>query len=250
MPNYKMHYSGGLYVGNFGLSTHGFSQWVGTPAVSEFSGSFLNDNGIFSASDIDHMAYYTPRVGGFQLGVGYAPDANVNDGNGENSALEDTVSVGANYVATHGDVDVAVSAGYISHEGGTGNANTDLNLWQAGTQISTGGFTFGLSYAETSDDSEAQAVPGGDGWTAAIGVNYASGPYTVGISYNTSEVEETANDGRDTEGNQILLGFDYALGGGVDVDAHLLLRDIEGEDVGNGDDQDGWVFVTGMNVGF
>lgn len=254
MPNYKMHYSGGLYVGNFGLSSNGFTQWTGTPAISDFSGGWMNDNGIFGASDIDHMAYYSPRVGGIQVGIGYAPDANVNDGNGENSVREDTVSAGINYVATHGDMDVALSAGYISHEGGSSGANdnraNDLKLWQAGAQLTTGGLTFGVSYADATDDSNAQVAPGGDSWTAVVGVNYATGPYTVGISFMTSEAEETTANTNDTEGQKLLLGFDYALGGGVDVDAHLLMVDIDGEDVGNGDDQDGWVFVTGMNVGF
>jgi len=248
MPNNKMQYNGGLYVGNFGLSTHGFSQWTGTPAVTEFSGAFMNSNGIYGASDLDHIAYYTPRMSGVQVGVGWAPDNAANDGNGENSAREDTVSVGINYVADHGDVGVAVSGGYISHEGGTAVGNGDTNMWHVGTNISTGGLTFGLSYADATDDNNALGT--GDGWTLAAGVNYATGPHTVGISFTTSEVEETTTNTADTEGRHILLGYDYALGGGVDVDAHLLLRDIEGEDAGNGDDQDGWVFVTGINVGF
>ena len=248
LPNNKMHYTGGMWVGNHGLSSHGWGQWTGTPAVSEFSGAFLNDNGVFSASDPDSISYYTPRMSGVQLGVGYAPDINANDGNGDNSALEDTVSVGINYVADHGDVGVAVSGGYITHGGGTSVGTGDVDMFHGGINLSTGGLTFGLSFADSSDD--VGATPGGEGWTAMAGVTYATGPYTLGLSYATSEVEETRNDGRDTEGQEVVVMVDYALGGGVDVDAALLYRDIQGEDVGNGDDQEGWLFKTGINVGF
>ncbi len=81
-----------------------------TPAVSTY---------IDYGSKENNLTYYTPRLGGFQLGISYAPAISFT-GDGQNFPVEaerntqyyNGLSVGVNYVDTLDQFDVAIAAGY------------------------------------------------------------------------------------------------------------------------------------------
>ena len=152
LPNYKMHYSGGMWIGNMGLTSTGNTLFMGSPAgISQFHGGFMNDNGLVG-NDMDMVSYYTPRMSGLQVGVGWAPDSVQNDGNGDGATMEDILSLGANYTTDMDGTSIAVSAGYVDVASGTGNGAEDFTITNLGAQVGMGGLTIGLSYQDTDDD--------------------------------------------------------------------------------------------------
>lgn len=255
LPNYKMHYSGGMWVGNAGLSSNSYTQFSGSPGgLSYFHSGFMNDTAPVG-NDADMVSYYTPRMSGFQLGIGYQPDSNQNDG-GRTSAdnlantFEDTLSLGANYTTDMDGTSIAASLGYtVSDVQAAGNASSAVEYenFQAGLNVGFGGLTLGLSYASVTDDD--RAFTAGDVDTIFVGATYATGPHTIGLSYVTSEAEETLANTADTEGQAVMLAHDYSLGGGVSLTSSVTWLDVDDEGA-NTLDADGLVGIVMLNAGF
>mgnify|MGYP003980639047 FL=1 len=256
LPNYKMHYTGGMWVGNSGLSSNGYTQFSGSPGgISYFHSGFMNDTAPVG-NDADMVSYYTPRMSGFQLGVGWMPDSDQNDA-GHTSAgdlsdtFEDTLSIGANYTTDMDGTSIAVSAGYTSSDvqnAGNASSSVEVETHQVGVQVGMGGFTFGASYMEQIDDTNART--GGDTENILLGVTYATGPHTIGLSGIWSEAEETTAIAADTEGQAIMIAHDYSLGGGVSLSSSVTFIDIDDEVAGAANDSDGLVGMVMLNAGF
>jgi len=134
--------------------------------------------------DANRINYYTPRFAGLQIGVGYAPKINLNQGAaglaagpgqisgtcGFNDATtspncptndyswQDVFDIGANYLNKFGDVTVAAYGAFmyanfvpgLAPLGTATNLTTGANLtawkqWVAGLQFGFAGFTLGAS---------------------------------------------------------------------------------------------------------
>ncbi|MEH6497061.1 MAG: porin, partial [Pseudomonas marincola] len=110
--SYLMHYSSPSPVPAWGLSSpnanaSGFS----TPST------LTNELG-----DSDKITYFTPRMGGFQLGASYTPDGDEETGTSggvspyapiqDEGAEDEAYSIGANYQGKFGSVSLKASAGY------------------------------------------------------------------------------------------------------------------------------------------
>ncbi len=256
LPNYKMHYSGGFWVGNAGLSSNSYTQFSGSPGgMSYFHSGFMNDTAPVG-NDSDMMSYYSPRMSGFQIGVGYMPDsdqndAGITDATASANTFENTVSVGANYTTDMDGTSIAASLGFTTSDvNGTGaNTATDseVETFQAGLNVGFGGLTLGVSYMQQTDDNNVRT--GGDTENILAGVKYAAGPHTIGLSGIWSEAEETVADTDDTEGTAYQLAHDYSLGGGVSLTSSVTYLDIDDE-VGGTSDADGFVGIVMLNAGF
>ena len=194
----------------------------------------------------DHaLNYFSPRFSGFQVGVSYVPAATIN-GEGknfpvqgdENTELTDLFSVGANFVETFGNFDVAVAGGYRIASDDTGG-NDDPQQISAGLNVGFAGFTVGASVAfEDSDRST-------DGTGFDVGAVYSTGPWSVGVTYFHSEVEGAAAGGDDTL-DSFTAGVSYAVGPGITASASVLWAEWDGEAA----DADGVGGVIGMKMGF
>ncbi len=259
LPTTKMHVTGAMYTGWHGINTNTITPYVGFSTsygvTSEFHAAFMNTYGTFGHNDSDQVSYYSPRFSGLQIGVGYAPDNKQNDGQVASQAISDTVSVALNYSTEMSGVGIAASAGYITHgDAGVGAAgNDDAELYNFGLQLSTGGFTAGVSYATADgDDGPTGSITNGtvESETITAGLKYSSGPYTVGVAYVTGEAEGTTANTADDEGDRAMVSLAYSLGGGATWDAHVLWSDMEGEDTGDADDVEAVGFITGIAVSF
>lgn len=249
LPAYKMHYTGGMWVGNNGLSSTGITAFIGNPGTSWFHNGFMNDAGPITG-DNDMVSYYTPRMGGIQLGVGWAPDSAINDGsasdtNGAGHGFEDVLSIGANYQGDMDGTSVGVSVGFTDIAGGTSlTTNSGLRSYQAGLNVGMGGLTFGLSWFAMDDDAVVKA---GDADTFMVGVTYSTGAHTIGLTGSFGNAEETTADTDDTEGSAIMLAHDYALGGGASFSSAVTWIDVDDElNVSD----DGVVGMFLLNAGF
>jgi outer membrane protein OmpU len=257
LPNKQMHVTGAMYTGWMGINTNTITPFVGFSTsygvTDEFHTAFMNTYGVWGHNDTDHVAYYSPRVSGLQVGIGYAPDNKQNDGAVASQTFSDTVSVGVNFSSDMGGVGVDASAGYVVHgDNGTANVGDDDGLWNFGVQLSSGGFTGGVSYAFTDSTSNSLYSGGGiaESETITAGLKYGTGPYTVGIAYVHGEAEGTTANTGDDEGDRLSLSLAYSLGGGATWDAHAIWSDIEGEDTGDADDVEAIGFITGIGVSF
>lgn len=221
-------------------STTGFR----TPALSTY----------VDLADDDHaLTYFSPRFSGFQLGASYVPAATVN-GEGKNFPVyadketenHDLFVVGANYVESFGDVDVAVAGGYrhaIAAKSGPNNTpgQDDPEQYSAGLSLGFAGFTVGGSFAMESSDRST------DGYGADLGVSHSVGPWSVGMTGFHSEVDGVAGNGGEDELDSIEGGVSYAIGPGITGSLSVLYADWE---PASGEDADGIAGIFGLKIGF
>ncbi|MEL6476389.1 MAG: porin [Pseudomonadota bacterium] len=227
-------------------------------------GSTFIENG--RNNDAQRITYFTPRFAGFQLGVSYARDGN-QDSNSQldiqGEALANIVDIGANYVNSFGDFDVAVAGGYgIAF----GDANDNPQVWNAGINLGFAGVTIGGSFAEQNNEGND------DGRVFDAGISYETGPWGFSFTYlNGENVDDEVGDtdidangdgiadnlgqfGNDETAQMFLIGAKYKLAKGVDLNAFGAYVDFE-EDTGDsglaqGDDVDGFIIGTGIKVKF
>ena len=197
-------------------------------------------------NDSQRITYFTPRFAGLQVGVSYARDG-LQDTNvqiDEDSALANIFDVGANYVQTFGDFNIAVSGRY-----GTATApGPNPDIWSAGINLGFGGFLVGGSYAEQND----AGTENGEAWD--LGVSYTTGPWGVSFTYMHGENVDDENPFADEELDQFLLGASYTIAKGVVFNAYGAYVEFD-EEVsdgggGSGDDVEAWVIGTAIKLSF
>jgi hypothetical protein len=212
-------------------------------------------------NDAARFTYFTPRFAGFQVGASYARDS-LQDTNlqidrdnppGGNASLavSDIFDVGANYVQTFGDFDVAVSGRW-----GTARrpGAADPDIWSAGLNLGYAGFKIGGSYAEQNDADQV------NGEAYDLGASYETGPWGFSVTWFHGENKDNENfslaasSNPDEEMDQYLLGVSYTVAKGVVLNGYAAYLDFD-EDVsdggvGNGDDIEAYVIGTGIIVRF
>jgi len=205
----------------------------GTNSTLAYTSTYLTTSG-----DAEKITVFTPRFSGFQLGVSYTPEncqaANANCAglfglgsiggtfSDTNAGSESIWDVGANYVGSFDEVDVALSFGYTHGEpevestvvGAAGS--DDLEAFSVGSQLSVGGFTVGAAYRQSNDGGFGGTGISGDfdreNWS--VGVRHATGPWGYGVQYVEMDVAAGAGNGEDTV-NAIEVGGTYDVGPGV-----------------------------------
>jgi predicted porin len=217
-------------------------------------------------NDAQRFTYFTPRFSGFQLGASYARDANQDDNTqvDADTELHDIFDVGANYVNSFGDFDIALSGRYGIASGASGD--DDPEVWGVGLNLGFAGFTVGGAYAE---QDEAGTT---DGEAYELGASYTTGPW--GFSVTWMHGENVGNgDGTkdhvldedtgiidpptfvaefgDEELDQYLVGLSYALAKGVKLNAFGAYVDFDDASGGIEEtDFDGFVIGTGIKISF
>jgi len=222
-------------------------------------GSTFLENG--RNNDAHRFTYFTPRFSGFQVGVSYARDGN-QDSNGQldgNVGLRDIFDVGANYVNSFGDFDIAVSGRWGTADDHSGS---DATVWSAGLNLGFSGVTIGGSYAEQNNAGTM------DGEVYDVGISYETGPWGFSATYMRGENKNNecyvggggfdicSAFGASNEETlkQYLVGISYAMAKGVKLSAFGAYVDFEEECRDNlGDfceEVDGFVIGTGIKISF
>ncbi len=223
-------------VGGVSVGDDFFRRTLGT--------TFLENEGNNNAQ---RFTYFTPRFSGFQAGVSYARDG-LQDTNSQvdtDTTLHDIFDVGANYMRSFGDFEVAVSGGWGVADAPAG-PNPDI--WSAGLNLGYAGVTIGGSYAERN----GAGTEDGEIWD--VGVSYETGPWGFSVTFEHGESVDDEYPGFDEELDQFLLGVSHWLGKGVALNAYGAYVEFD-EDVsdgggGNGDDIDAWVIGTAVKISF
>jgi predicted porin len=168
-------------------------------------------------NDSDKLTYFTPRMGGFQFGVSYTPDADEKTASGTSSpyaVIKDegtsdaAYSLGANFNKKFGSVGVRASLGWDHTDSTT---LEDSDVYNGGLGIDVAGFTLGGSYKFTDNASH---VVNDERHDASIGLKYGMGPWSVGIQYAYVKTEDDSA-GTDGQIDAIVIGGQYDLGPGI-----------------------------------
>ncbi len=201
------------------------------------------------ASDANKVTYFTPRFGGFQLGVSYTPNVDAVGGNRQTFGLntdEDpgdynhVFGAGANFVESFNSLDIAlfVGAEWANLEEDSGD-DDDFESYQGGLNIGFAGFTVGGSVHYNNQGEEG----GDDTWFYDVGATYSTGPWTVGLTYARSRVEEDTDDKRDL----YEAGVSYALSPGVTITGAVQYME---EEFNEDNTSDGFGGVIGTKLSF
>jgi outer membrane protein OmpU len=137
--------------------------------------------------DATKATYFTPRIGGFQLGASYIPDTQDDggrDGTGFDTQWQNVVSGGANWVGAFGGIDLTLSAVGVYGKGENQQPD-DKKDYAVGGLIGAGGLSFGATYGQRTDALEAT-------W-ANFGLEYDFGNVGASVGYTYGD-DDRFND--------------------------------------------------------
>lgn len=186
----------------------------------------LNRFAITGAIDYDHadftrverVTYLTPRIGGFQAGISYAPSAAVYGRNiaGMTSDIlegyENIYDAAFRWDGAAGPFKIGIGTGYSEGFQTTG-LTADRETWNVGLHLAWREISAGVSYLTTNN-----ARLDGDGintWVAGLG--FDRGDYHLGLSF-LSKNDENEMTGTAT---RLTFGGGYSLSDGVSLRASL-----------------------------
>lgn len=216
---------------------------------SRHAGAIVGGDG--ANEDATKITYYTPRFAGFQAGVSYIPNTEAvgNTALGE-AGYENIWTGGINYSGQFDQVGVkaAVTAIRGSNQGKT-TANSDLEGWDAGANLSFAGFTIGGSYGDWQDTSVSAAVTDEEATYWDLGLGYEAGAFSASATYLNSETDSATAAVRD-EFSNLVLGVDYKLAPGLVPYAEVSFFDYDGNGAAVANDNNGTVVILGTELSF
>jgi len=249
---YAMQYQAPVGAYQIGVNTTTFAvPSVGGNAITSYPTTYISATG-----DAEKIIWYSPRIAGFQLGVSYAPTSQAMENttffpglplpDNTVGAQENVVSIGANYVQSFNDIDVAVAGGYNT---GSLQANSagifdDREQWSAGLNVGFAGFTVGASYK--SDNNGLSGSNDTTTWDA--GVTYSTGPFTVGFTYLGATSEASA--GGDDELDSFNVSGTYNIGPGVNLWGGVKYFDYQDGSNNPANENEGYIIAIGSSVSF
>ena len=194
--------------------------------------------------DAERFTYFTPRMGGFMLGVSYTPS--FSEG-GQSQVLESAgahhgISIGGHWKGNVGGAKVQAAAGYNEAQSATSTA-ADLKGYAVGVKATIGKITvaFGTSTEKNIGDGGIS--------TMNAGIKYVAGKDAFSLGYVASEDDATTAAGVD-KSTAAMISYGRALGAGVSANVNLMYADYVGETAGSSDDNDGVALQTSINVKF
>ena len=228
------------------------------PAAVSGPGGGSRDVTIGKGDDELKISYRSPRFAGFQIGGSYKPDTAMGDtvpapGGTAGASVARTVAGAVNYTQKFGGVGIRLGVDFANWAGSaTANDAGDNHLFHTGAEISYAGFTVGGDFGSISANTGGGVLTSHDveGWS--IGARYATGPWTVATNYYHNEHEGLIGDPGEDETTQFGVQARYKLGPGVYVGANLNWIEWEDEAATTTDanNNEGWLFVTGLRVSF
>jgi len=172
-----------------------------------------------SATPSEKLAYYSPRMSGFQAGVSYAPEPRVANANGAKDSEvgggvgSEMIDMAVNYSGNMGGAKVGAFVSYFDSETEAaavgGVAAADVSGHGLGAQVSMNGFKIGARYVNIEDINGA----GNDRTNWRVGIDYGMGPWSLGATYQVAEQDITATTGDET--TYWSVGANYAVGPGI-----------------------------------
>lgn len=173
---------------------------------------------IQDSGDSAKVTYFTPRVGGFQLGASFVPDEGDDGGLDDGDDFSDSFGFGGNWEGSFDGFDLILSATGIIAENEDDDED-DKADWSVGGRMGLGGLQFGAAFIQRTDANEADIIN--------VGAGYSFGPASASVGY----VYHDPDDG--DEQNLFAVSGDYGILPGVALKGDITYSD---EDPGASDD--------------
>jgi len=214
--------------------------------------------------DSEKITYFTPRVGGVQVGVSWIPsgeeEANGSIAGTEGGAIDvaRAWALATNYRAKLGGVGVGMAAGYMAGNqpggqaaGEGGDFGGDPKGWTMSGAFSFSGVKIAAGYQSrksiTSDSSGAVL----DSNELSFGAKYKFGKNHVSAGYLLGKAESTRAIAGDDEAQRLMISYRRDLAKGVQYRLNFIYADFNGEDKTTlADDNEGTAVTTSIRVAF
>lgn len=201
------------------------------------------------APNTDRITYLTPKFSGFQVGVSYAPTLGTQDPQGlgiagpsadnASGAYDNLWEGSARWDGEFQGFGIGVGGGYSrasleavgtapAGAGAVGGASDDYTTWNAGLNLTWGGFSLGGDYLRGTTQQTADVGAGGGVQagnidltenTWVVGGGWDNGPYHVGASYLNRKIDRPATAGGvtavDYDTDRWTVGGGYTYGPGM-----------------------------------
>ena len=252
---YSMHYQAPVAAWQVGLNTPSYAGLAPGPGGAGIGSPSYLSTYPGTGSDGEKIIYFSPRVGGIQLGASYQPDGTTTEGpsftgtgNTTSGQQSDIWAIGGNYSGSFDDVDVFASLGYTHSEPETaGPTDDDREALSAGLKFAWDAFAIGAAYRIDNNGIGGDGMSG-DTTVLDLGFTYTTGPWVLGFNYGHLEQEVPAKTG-DDELDGFALTANYSMGQGVNLIAALKYYDYDSSVPGTATPEGG-VIALGMVVGF
>lgn len=215
--------------------------------------SFLGTTAPMAAGDARKVTYFTPRIGGTQLGVSATPAdtetaRDLSDRARERSWL---ATLSANGRWNWGETALSLSGGWVHGMGAPAAASADrrapVDDAALGAELRHRGLAVGAGFRRLSNPGGAQ-----NGRAMAAGIAWDHGPWAAGLGAISSRTAGMAA-GRGTDlGDLALLSGSYSLGPGVHLTAALFAaRFAAGRTTYGAEDRNlGYGATSGLRLAF
>jgi len=206
----------GTWATSVGVSpSFDITDWVNNPATVSTNTIARVD----SSSDGENIAYFTPRMAGFQVGASFIPSTSEdNNDEREPNANGDTdgYSIGVNYVTKFEGASIAAAFGYGTNKESTAGVS-DPEVYGMAISVSSGPFKVNASYVDKDDQTNAAGVTTTAGQeTFELGAKYTMGANAFSVGYQAAEAKASTGSAFDgDEHTAIVLSYSRTLGPGV-----------------------------------
>ena len=245
------------YLGTWGtaagvLPAFDITDWVTNPGTVATSTVARVD----STSDGENIAYFTPRMAGFQIGASFIPSTNEdNNDEREPNANGDTdgYSIGVNYVTKFEGASIAAAFGYGTNKESTAGVS-DPEVYGMAISVSSGPFKVNASYVDKDDQTNAAGVTQSAGQeTFELGAKYTMGANAFSVGYQAAEAKASTGAAEDgDEHTAIVLSYSRTLGPGVTFLMSGIWADFDDGliNAASGNSNQGTGLVSGIAIRF
>ena len=215
---------------------------AGTGGIDGDTNNLASAINVQNTGDAAKATYFTPRVGGFQLGASYTPDTGDDGGDdtdtGPGGDSVNVIDVGGNWVGAFGGVDLTLSAVGLFGDAESDDED-DLLDYGVGGLLGIGGLAFGASWIQRTDRGEADLIQ--------LGLEYSFG--NAGASLGYMYVDE---DRFDDEQHVYLVSGNVGLAPGLTLkgDVSYNSDDPGANDSAGADQDDTWAGVLAVQLDY
>jgi len=205
-------------------------------------------------SDAMKLVYITPKMNGLRVGASYVPSTNNADtmpATGGTDGTETQIyDLMVSYEQKLGDANVEADIGMWREQGTAANS---IDGRRFGINIGFGAITIGGSVLneDAVDSGQSILATNPDVEAMDVGISYQMSPSTsASLTFMNAKKDNASGTAGEDSVTKLGLGLEHSLGSGIDFVATIAQVDWEDETTDDANNNDGWLAVAGINVGF
>ena len=205
-------------------------------------------------SDAMKLVYITPKINGFRIGASYVPsttNADTMPATGGTDGTETQIyDVMASYEQKLGGTNIEADIGMWREQGTAANS---IDGKRFGVNIGFGAITIGGSVLneDAVDSGQSILATNPDVEAMDVGISYQMSPSTsASLTFMNAKKDNASGTAGEDSVTKLGLGLEHNLGSGIDFVATIAQVDWEDETTDDANNNDGWLAVAGINIGF